>query len=134
MQLYPHLLLRTDAATSPAATILRCAGYVVTKVRRDEDLDRLVAALHVDAIVAELPMTQAAALARRAGRFEVPLLFLTNAPDSLRKFGGCSAATLHPRDADNELVSAVDLLIARRAARKEIVDDAGRYRAHLAVV
>jgi DNA-binding response OmpR family regulator len=95
MQLYPHILLRTQAAKSTAATALRCAGYVVTKVRSDEDTERLVAALHVDAIVVDLPLTQVVPLMRRSRLLEVPMLLLGSVPES-------------------DLVSAVDLLIADR--------------------
>jgi response regulator RpfG family c-di-GMP phosphodiesterase len=109
-QLYPHLLLRTDAAASAAATVLRCAGYVVTKIGSDDAAERLAAAAHIDAIVVDLPLMQAIALARRSTHIDVPMLFMTGAPESLGKIGG-DVATLHTRDAD-DLVCAVDLLIA----------------------
>ena len=81
MQLYPHILLRTHAAKSTAATALRCAGYVVTKVRSDEDAERLVAALHVDAIVVDLPPTQVVPLMRHGRLLEVPILLLSSVPE-----------------------------------------------------
>jgi DNA-binding response OmpR family regulator len=115
MQLYPHLLLRTEAAASAAATTLRHAGYVVTKVRGDDEAERLVSAAHVDAIVVELPLMPAILLARRCRSLDVPMLFLTSAPESLRKIGGAGVTTLHPRDATDDLVSAVDLLLASHA-------------------
>lgn len=111
MQLYPQVLLRTAAAASPIATTLRCAGYVVTKVRSDDDAERLAAAANVEAIVVQLPLMQAISIARRRRLLHVPMLFLTNAPESLSKIAG-GVATLHPSDADDDLVSAVDLLIA----------------------
>src|SRR5262245_7240615 len=88
MQLYPHILLRTDAAASALATALRCAGYVVTKVRSDDDAERLVSALHVDAIVVDLPSIDAMSLLRRGGLLEVPVLVATTVPESLRRIRG----------------------------------------------
>jgi hypothetical protein len=115
MQLYPHILFRTDAAASPAATILRCAGYVVTKVRGDAAAESLAAASHVDAIVVELPVVHAVSTARHGTLRGLPMLFLTAAPAALCNAAG-SVATLHPADADDDLVTAVDLLIASTQA------------------
>jgi hypothetical protein len=119
MQLYPHVLFRTDAAASPAVTTLRCAGYVVTKVRNDDDAVRLVRASNVDAIVVELPLLQAVSAARRTGLTGVPMLFLTAAPKSLCNVAG-SVATLFPRQVDDDLVTTVDLLLASHQAGRVI--------------
>jgi TRAP-type uncharacterized transport system fused permease subunit len=110
-QLYPHIVVRTDAKSSEVSLALHCAGYVVTKARSDEDAERLVTGGHVDAVVAELPLVQAVSLARRSIGFPVPVLFVTNAPASLCKLGG-NVPALHTSDAADDLVSTVDLLIA----------------------
>jgi hypothetical protein len=111
MQLYPQILFRTDADASPAAAALRCAGYVVTKVRSDDDAERLVRGSHVEAMVIELSLAQAISTARRETLAEVPKLFLTAAPARLWGVAG-AVATLHPHDVEDDLVSKVDLLIA----------------------
>lgn len=117
-QLYPHVLVRTDAKSSEAAVTLRCADYIVTKVASDEDTERLAAAGHVDAIVAELPLVHAVSLARRSKHLPVPILFVTNAPESLCQLGG-NVRALHARDAADDLVSTVDLLIAAQQSQAQ---------------
>src|SRR5438874_5278317 len=64
-QLVPHLLLRTDRGISSVSSMLRSAGYMVSKIDDDAIIETLAGAPHVDGVVVELPVLRAIALARR---------------------------------------------------------------------
>lgn len=113
-QLIPHLLLRSDNASSETAIALRDAGYHVTKIRDDDSALRTLSVLPIDGVVVELPVVAAVTFLRRFAvtRHAVPLLVLTVAPEVLRRSAG-DVATYDLRDGRAELVSATDLLLAR---------------------
>jgi response regulator RpfG family c-di-GMP phosphodiesterase len=113
-QLIPHLLLRSDHASSETAIALRDAGYHVTKVKEDEIALRTLGVLPVDGVVIELPVVSTVTFLRRltASVRALPVLVLTVAPDVLRR----TFAALEPydlRDGRRDLVSAPDLALAR---------------------
>lgn len=113
-QLIPHLLLRSDNASSETAIALRDAGYHVTKIRDDDSALRTLAVLAIDGVVVELPVVTAVTFLRRFAAIgqAVPLLALTVAPDVLRRSAG-DVATYDLRDGRGDLISATDLLLAR---------------------
>lgn len=123
-QLIPHLLLRTEShAVCDVAIALRDADYLVSKVD-DEQAVMLATAPHVDGLIIKLPLLQAVAFARRfvaACGYTTPILLISNAPEVVKR-AVRGVVTLLPGES-SDLVSAVDLMLARHEARirEEIV-------------
>lgn len=118
-QLIPHLLLRSDAASSEVAITLRDAGYHVTKVRDDDAAVRTLGVMPIEAIVVELPVVAAVGFIRRvrtANAFGTPLLALTVAPEVMRRTVG-DLDVYDLRDGLSHLITAADLLLARSELR-----------------
>lgn len=112
-QLIPHLLLRTDTGASHVATLLRTAGYMVSKVNDDATVERISGAPHVDGVVVDLPALAAIALVRRMNalhRRDVVLVVISAAPASVRR-ALPSVRVIRPEEVDDDLVSAVDLAL-----------------------
>jgi len=117
-QLIPHLLLRSDAASSEVAIALRDAGYHVTKVRDDDTAVRTLALLPVEAVIVELPVVACVGFVRRLRTTitSAPLLALTVAPEALRRAAE-PIDVYDVRDGLSHLITAADLLIARHEMR-----------------
>jgi response regulator RpfG family c-di-GMP phosphodiesterase len=118
-QLVPHLLLRSDRAVSHAAEMLRSAGYMVSEIDDDAIAEMLAGESHVDAVVVELPVLRAIALARRIeARYggDVVLLIITSPVETVRR-ALASVPVLSPAAIADDLVSAVDLAFVARQLR-----------------
>lgn len=116
--LAPHLLLRAEPGASPAAALLRAAGYLVSRVEDDALAEQLAGAPHVDGVIVELPVLAAIQfgrkLAARYGDGNVLLLVITSAVNAVRR-ALPEAMTLTPFETADDLISTVDLALARRA-------------------
>jgi hypothetical protein len=118
-QLVPHLLLRTDRAVSPAAEVLRSAGYMVSKIDDDNLIETLAGESHVDAAVVELPVLRAIALGRRIeARYggDIVLLIIASPAETVRRVLA-SVPVLSPALVADDLVSAIDLAFVARQLR-----------------
>jgi DNA-binding NarL/FixJ family response regulator len=117
MHLAPHLLLRADAAASPAGALLRAAGYIVSRVDDDALAEELAGAPHVDGVVVELPALATIQfgrkLAARYGDANVLLLAITHAVQTVQR-AIPTALALTPRAVEDDLISTVDLALAAR--------------------
>jgi hypothetical protein len=114
-QLMPHLLLHSEAGMSRAAIILRNAGYIVTRIVDDDSAFRLAVSPHVDGIIVELPAFHAVALTRRLleiSHGDVPILAISPTPEPIQRL--IDVNVLNLAAIDDDLVSAVDIMIATR--------------------
>ena len=112
-QLMPHLLLHSEVRMSNAAIILRNAGYIVTKIVDEDSAFRLAVSPHVDGIIVELPAFRAVAFTRRLleiSHGDVPILAISPTPEQIQRLAGVNV--LHLAAIDDDLVSAVDIMIA----------------------
>jgi hypothetical protein len=119
-QFIPHLLLRADTGASHVATLLRTAGYMVSKVNDDATVERISGAPHVDGVVVELPALAAIALVRRMKALhhrDVVLVVISTAPASVRR-ALPSVRVIRPEEVDDDLVSAVDLALVAHPIRR----------------
>jgi response regulator RpfG family c-di-GMP phosphodiesterase len=118
-QLLPHLLLRSDAASSEIAVALRDAGYHVTKAKDDDTAVRTLGAMPVDAVIVELPVVTAVGFLHRLeiAKATTPVLALTRSPEVLRRSIQW-VETYDVRDGLDHLTSATDLLLVRSELRK----------------
>jgi hypothetical protein len=119
-QLVPHLLLRTDRGVSRAATMLRSAGYMVSKIDDDAIIEMLAGASHVDGVVIELPVLRAIALARRIEvRYgcSVVMLIIASPAKTVRR-ALVSVPVLSPTEIVDDLISAIDLAFVARQLRR----------------
>ena|SRR5438270_4861037 len=119
-QLVPHLLLRTDKATSQTAAMLRSAGYMVSKIDDDAIVETLAGASHVDGVVVELPVLRAIALARRIEvRYggSVVMLVIASPAETVRR-ALTSVPVLSPAKIGDDLISAIDLAFVARQMRR----------------
>lgn len=118
--LAPHLLLRTDTGASHAATLLRTAGYLVSKVDDDGTIEQIAGAPHVDGVVVELPAHAAIAIGRRIQeryRGSIAIVVITAAIETVKR-ALPSARVVRPNDADDDLVSMVDLTLVAHQLRR----------------
>ena len=119
--LVPHLLLRADTGASHAATLLRTAGYMVSKVDDDATAERLAGAQHVDGMVVELPALAAIAVVRRIEamyQHHVVIIVISPAADTVSRLLP-SARVIGPEAAEDDLISTVDLaLVAHQMGQK----------------
>ena len=117
MHLAPHLLLRADAAASPAGALLRAAGYIVSRVDDDALAEELAGAPHVDGGVVELPALATIQfgrkLAARYGDGNVLLVAITPTVQAVQR-AIPTALALTPRAVEDDLISTVDLALAAR--------------------
>ena len=114
-QLMPHVLLHSKVGMSRAAIILRDAGYIVTKLVDDDSAFRLAMSPHVDGVIVELPAFHAVAFTRRLleiSRGDVSILAISPTPEPIRRL--VDVNVLHLAAIDDDLVSAVDIMIATR--------------------
>jgi hypothetical protein len=120
MHLAPHLLWRTDAGSSRAAAILRAAGYIVSRVDDDALAEPLAGAPHVDGVVVELPVLAAIQFVRkldaRYGPGGVLAVVVTPSVQAVRR-AAPSAIALTPLEIEEDLISTMDLALARRQMR-----------------
>jgi hypothetical protein len=118
-QLVPHLLLRTDAGASHTATLLRSAGYMISRIDDDAILEQIAGAPHVDGVVIELPAMAAIAVARRieahAG-YNVAMVIITSSADAVRR-ALPSLPVVRPREIDDDLISSIDLALVKQHMR-----------------
>jgi len=112
-RLAPHLLLRADTAASHAATLLRRAGYRVSKVNDDVMFERIAASRDVDGAIVELPALAAVAIVRRieAKRRELIIVVLSAEADAVGR-ALPAVRVVRPEDVDDDLVSIIDLSLA----------------------
>ena len=119
-KLVPHLLFRADPGASPAAALLRSAGYMVSKIDDDDLVEQIAGDDHVDALIIELPALAAIAVGRRIeARYghSLVVLVITQAPDAVRR-SLPSAHTIRPSDVEDDLISTIDLaLVAHQMQR-----------------
>lgn len=109
--LAPHLLLRTDSAPSRAAMLLGAAGYVVSKIDDDALIERIAGAPHIDGVVIERPTLAAIHLGKRLGWLVT--LIITSGASSVR-LALPDIPVLTPREVADDLISTIDLAVARR--------------------
>jgi len=116
--LAPHLLLRTDSGPSRAAMLLGAAGYVVSKIDDDALIERIAGASHIDGVVIERPTLAAIQLGKRLqerwGTGALVTLIITSGASSVR-IALPEVPVLTPREIGDNLISTIDLAIARRA-------------------
>jgi len=118
-QLVPHLLLRTNAGASHSATLLRTAGYMVSKITDDTIVEQLAGAPHVDGVVVELPALASIAIARRIEARHgqrVTMLIITPSAEAVRRVMPLMPV-LKPTEIDDDLVSMVDLALVAQQMR-----------------
>ncbi|MEO8036927.1 MAG: hypothetical protein ABI837_21035 [Acidobacteriota bacterium] len=114
--LVPHLLFRTETSNSPLAVALLHAGYVISRAVNDESGTRAASFEHIDAVIVDLPAVQAINFVRGlrwSGHANPAMLIATASPDVLRR--ACPEVdVLDIRHPDADVVSATDLMLARR--------------------
>ncbi len=119
-QLVPHLLLRTDTSLSHIATLLRTAGYMVSKVDDDAIAEKIAGAPHVDGVVVNLPALAAIGIVRRIQalyRHNVVIVVISNAAETVRR-ALPGVAVVKQEEAGDDLISTVDLaLVAHQMQR-----------------
>jgi hypothetical protein len=118
LQLAPHLLLRADTGASHSATLLRGAGYIVSKINHDTLAERITGAPEIDGVVVELPALAAIAAVRRieAYRRNAVIVVVTPEVDAVRR-ALPSAKVIRPGEVDDDLVSTVDLALVAQQMR-----------------
>ena len=118
-QLVPHLLLRTDGGASHTAALLRSAGYMISKINDDSILEEIAGAPHVDGVIIELPAMASIALARRieATSSHSVAMVIISAPAEVVRRALPSIAVLRPTEIDDDLISTVDLALAKQEMR-----------------
>jgi hypothetical protein len=113
--LVPHLLFRTETFNSPHAVALLESGYLISKAGEDTIGVLSAGFEHIDAVVIDLPPVQAISFAQRllsSGSTVSAILVITGSPSAVRRV--CPEVTiLDTRDRERDIVSVVDLLIAR---------------------
>lgn len=116
----PHLLLRANSGASNVSTMLRAAGYMVSKIGDDATVARMAGAAHVDGVVIELPALASIAAVRaieaQYGR-DVVTLVITPAADTVRR-ALPSARVLKPAEVDDDLISTIDLALVAHQMRQ----------------
>ena len=118
--LVPHLLLRANAGSSNAAGVLRAAGYMVSRIDKDNIVEQIAGAPHVDGVVVELAALGAIRVvrgieARHGGK--VVVVVITPAADTVRR-ALPSTAVLRPDEVDDDLVSTMDLALVAYHTRR----------------
>jgi len=119
-QLTPHLLLRADHGASHVATLLRTAGYMVSKVDDDATVELISGAPHVDGVVVELPALASIALVRRIKALHGPgvvIVVISSTTETVRR-ALASVAVISPEEVDDDLVSTVDLALIAQPMRR----------------
>jgi DNA-binding response OmpR family regulator len=118
-QLAPHLLLRADTAASHAATLLRAAGYRVSKVNDDTMFERIAESPEIDGVIVELSALAAVAIARRieAKRRDLIIVVLSAEADAVRR-ALPAVRVMRAEDVDDDLVSTIDLALAGQQMRQ----------------
>lgn len=119
-QLVPHLLLRTDPGASETASLLRTAGYMVSRIDDDTIAVEIAGSNHVDGLVVELPVLAAINFVRKIeARHDqnVAVLVVTQSVDALRR-ATPRVRTLRTSQVADDLISTVDLaLVAHQMQR-----------------
>ena len=119
-QLLPHLLLRADAGASHAATILRTAGYMVSKITYDATMERIARAPHIDGVVIDLPVLASIALVRRIEALHgqnVGIVIIAGAAETVRRALPW-VRVIRPEEVDDDLVSTIDLVLVAHSIRR----------------
>jgi hypothetical protein len=113
-QYAPHLLLHTKKRPSPAAALLRDAGYVVSMIDSDESSNRSADDPDVDGVVFDVPAVGAIGAVRKiTSRYgsAVALLVITQAADAVRR-ALPSIRVMKPSEVSDDLISTIDLALA----------------------
>ena len=111
--LVPHLLLRANGGSSQASSLLRTAGYMVSKMDDDAIAEGMAGASHVDGVIVELPALAAIAFVRRLVaryRDDVVVLVITRAADAVRR-ALPGTRVIRPADVEDDLISTIDLAL-----------------------
>jgi DNA-binding NtrC family response regulator len=119
-QLTPHLLLRADTGASHVTTLLRAAGYMVSKVNDDATAERISGAPHVDAVVIELPAMASIALVRRIEGLQrggTVIVVISHATETVRR-ALPSVSVISPEEVDDDLISTVDLALVAHTMQR----------------
>jgi hypothetical protein len=119
-QLTPHLLLRTDTGASHVATLLRTAGYMVSKVNDDATVERICGAPHVDGVVIELPAIASIALVRRIETLQRRggvIVVISSATETVRR-ALPSVCVISSEEVDDDLISTVDLALVAHTMQR----------------
>jgi DNA-binding response OmpR family regulator len=112
-QLVPHLLLRTDPGASATASLLRSAGYMVSRIDDDTIAVEIAGSNHVDGLIVELPALAAINFVRRIeARHDqnVAVLVVTQSVDALRR-ALPHVRTIKTFQVQDDLISTVDLAL-----------------------
>ena len=122
MNFAPHLLLRAEGEGTRAAALLRAAGYIVSRIDDDALAEQLAGAAYVDGVVIELPALATIQFGRKlAARYDdLLVLAITAAAPSVQRAIPV-ALTLTPRQVDDDLVSTIDLGLARRSPASGLI-------------
>jgi hypothetical protein len=112
-QLVPHLLLRTEPGPSATASLLRSAGYMVSRIDDDTIAVEIAGSSHVDGLIVELPALAAISFARKMeARHDqnVAVLVVTQSVDALRR-AMPRVRTIRTSQIADDLISTVDLAL-----------------------
>lgn len=119
-QLVPHLLLRADPGSSETASLLRSAGYMVSRIDDDTIAVEIAGSNHVDGLIVELPALAAITFVRRIeARHDqnVVMLVVTHSVDALRR-AVPQVRTIRTSQVADDLISTIDLaLVAHQMQR-----------------
>lgn len=119
-QLVPHLLLRADPGSSETASLLRSAGYMVSRIDDDTIAVEIAGSNHVDGLIVDLPVLPAINFVRRIeARHDqnVAVLVVTPSVDALRR-ALPRVRTIKTSQIQDDLISTVDLaLVAHQMQR-----------------
>ena len=118
--LVPHLLLFGDANAAQAASLLHAAGYKVSNVDADA-ADQIGRKPDVDAIVVQLPALAAVAVVRRieSCRRDVKIVVVCSDHEAVRRaLPSIRVIVIRPEEAEDDLVSAVDLVLVTQRMRR----------------
>ncbi len=113
-QLVPHLLLRADPGSSETASLLRSAGYMVSRIDDDTTAVEIAGNSHVDGLIVELPALAAINFVRGIeARHDqnIAVLVVTQSVDALRR-ALPHVRTIKTSQIQDDLISTVDLALA----------------------
>ena len=112
-QLVPHLLLRANPGASETASLLRSAGYMVSRIDDDTVAVEIAGSSHVDGLIVELPALATINFVRRIeARHDqnVAVLVVTQSLDALRR-ALPHVRTIRTSQIQEDLISTVDLAL-----------------------
>jgi len=92
---------------------------MISKINDDSILEEIAGAPHVDGVIIELPAMASIALARRieATSSHSVAMVIISAPAEVVRRALPSIAVLRPTEIDDDLISTVDLALAKQEMR-----------------